>query len=55
MKPYISKFLFAIVFLMVLEACKVSKDVATPKPELPQAFRNTAAQPKDTVTIADLP
>jgi NodT family efflux transporter outer membrane factor (OMF) lipoprotein len=55
MKPYISKILFALALLVVLEACKVSKDVATPQPELPAAFRNTAAQPKDTATIADLP
>ena len=55
MKPYISKILLALVLLVTLEACKVSKDVATPNPELPEAFRNTAAQPKDSVTIADLP
>jgi len=55
MKPYISKILLALVLLVTLEACKVSKDVATPNPELPEAFRKTAAQPKDSVTIADLP
>ncbi len=56
MKPYISKFLFAIVLLFTLEACKISRDVATPKPELPEAFRNTVATAaKDTFTIADLP
>lgn len=56
MKPYISKFLFALVFLVMLEACKVSKDVATPQPEMPEAFRSASAtQQKDTATIADLP
>ena len=50
MKKYINGFLL----LLLLSACKVSKDVETPKPELPGTFRN-AAVTTDTTSIADLP
>jgi outer membrane protein, multidrug efflux system len=50
MKKYISGF---ALLLVVLSACKVSKDVKTPKPDLPDTFRN-AAVAKDTSSIADI-
>lgn len=53
MNQSISKYFF-ILGLVLLSACKVSKDVATPAPELPTAFRNAAAT-QDTTSIADLP
>jgi multidrug efflux system outer membrane protein len=43
-----------ILALFVLGACKVSKDVETPKPALPVAFNNAAAT-ADTSSIADIP
>lgn len=42
--------LFAM--LLVMLGCKVSKDVATPQPELPTAYRNTVET--DTTSIADI-
>lgn len=42
-----------ILVLSVLSACKVSKDVETPKPALPETFRN-AANTTDTSSIADI-
>jgi multidrug efflux system outer membrane protein len=54
MKRYISFYTVALL-LLFLTACKVSKDLATPKTQLPENFRNaevgTAA---DTVSIADI-
>jgi multidrug efflux system outer membrane protein len=50
MKKYITG--LALV-LIVLSACKVSKDTATPKPELPVAYRNNITT-ADTSRIADL-
>ena len=50
MKKYITG--LALV-LIILSACKVSKDIATPKPELTSAYRN-AITTADTSTIADL-
>lgn len=50
MKKYISGF---ALLLVVISACKVSKDVKTPKPDLPDTFRNAAAT-KDTSSIADI-
>lgn len=44
---------FLILVLSVLSACKVSKDVETPKPALPETFRN-AATTADTSSIADI-
>jgi multidrug efflux system outer membrane protein len=49
MKTYIS----GLLLLALLSACKVSKDVATPKPALPDTFRN-AATTTDTSSIGDL-
>src|ERR1700744_558225 len=49
MRTYIS----GLLLLALLSACKVSKDVATPKPALPDTFRN-AAVTSDTSSIADL-
>jgi multidrug efflux system outer membrane protein len=39
--------------LVILSACNVSKNVETPKPELPVAFRNAAAT-ADTTSIANV-
>ena len=50
MKKYISGFALALV---LLSACNVSKNVETPKPALPDTFRNAQAT-KDTSTIADV-
>jgi len=50
MKKYISGL---ALLLVLLSACKVSKDVKTPKPDLPDTFRNAAAA-KDTSSIADI-
>ncbi|MCR8558377.1 TolC family protein [Mucilaginibacter sp. BJC16-A38] len=52
MKNYI-KISTMILVLAVLSACKVSKDVETPKPELPGSFRN-AVTTGDTSSIADI-
>ncbi|MBB5394995.1 TolC family protein [Mucilaginibacter sp. AK015] len=51
MKKYINT--FAFMLLLALSACKVSKDIDTPKPELPATFRN-AATTADTASIADI-
>jgi hypothetical protein len=40
MKKYINT--FAFMLLLALSACKVSKDIETPKPALPVAFRDAA-------------
>lgn len=50
MKRYINT--FAFMLLLALSACKVSKDLETPKPKLPMAFRNAASA--DTTSIADI-
>ncbi|RFZ84107.1 efflux transporter outer membrane subunit [Mucilaginibacter terrenus] len=43
------------IILVVLTGCSVSKDVNTPKPELPASFRNAAATTTaDTTSIADI-
>ena len=39
--------------LLVLGACKVSKDIKTPQAALPATFRNAATT--DTASIADIP
>jgi len=44
----------ALVVTLGLGGCQVSKDVATPSPELPQAYANATA-PADTTSVADLP
>ena len=45
---------FGLTFLsVILSACKVSKDIPTPKPDLPETFRN-AAVVNDTTSIADI-
>lgn len=49
MKTYINGFLL----LLLLSACNVSKNVETPKPALPDTFRN-AAVTSDTSSIADI-
>ncbi len=54
MKRYITATTF-VLLTAFLSACKVSKDVATPKPELPASFRNAAVVTTgDTSSIADL-
>ncbi|MDQ6480008.1 efflux transporter outer membrane subunit [Dyadobacter sp. LHD-138] len=53
MKKYINRISF-LVLLTTLAACKISKNVETPKAALPETFRNAAAT-TDTVSIADLP
>lgn len=50
MKKYNIGLLLAL--LLLLTGCKVSKDIPTPNPELPQAYRNSAET--DTATIADI-
>lgn len=52
MKKYINKYVAVLVLITTLTACKVSKDVETPKDALPESFRNTAST--DTTSIADL-
>jgi NodT family efflux transporter outer membrane factor (OMF) lipoprotein len=52
MKNYI-KISTMILVLAVLSACKVSKDVETPKPALPETFRN-AVTTADTSSIAEI-
>ncbi|SDP91107.1 efflux transporter, outer membrane factor (OMF) lipoprotein, NodT family [Mucilaginibacter sp. OK268] len=53
MKRYINPYSFLILLAVFISACKVSKDVATPKAELPANFRN-AANTSDTSSIADV-
>jgi len=53
MKRYINPYSFLILLAVFISACKVSKDVATPKAELPANFRN-AANTGDTSSIADI-
>ncbi len=53
MKKYINRISF-LVLLTALAACKISKNVETPKAALPETFRN-AAVITDTASIADLP
>ncbi len=45
--------LYSAAFLLLLSACNVSKDVQTPKPALPDTFRNAAAT-TDTTSIGDI-
>jgi NodT family efflux transporter outer membrane factor (OMF) lipoprotein len=52
MKRYITPLAF-VLLTAFLSACKVSKDVATPKPELPSNFRNTATA-TDSTSIGDV-
>ncbi|UOE52515.1 efflux transporter outer membrane subunit [Mucilaginibacter sp. SMC90] len=48
------KVAYLIPFLIAFtSACRVSKDVKTPKPELPAAFRNAAGS--DTSSVASIP
>lgn len=51
MKIYINGLALILLFL---SACKVSKDIQTPKPALPGHFRNAALH-SDTGSIADTP
>lgn len=53
MKKYFNILAF-FVLLTALAACKISKNVETPKAALPETFRNTVAT-TDTASIADLP
>jgi len=50
MKKYIYS---AALLLTVLSACKVSKDIETPKPALPDNFRSAVAT-TDTSSVADI-
>jgi len=50
MKKYLNRCLF---ILLTVSACKVSKNIETPKPALPDNFRN-AAVTGDTTSIASL-
>jgi multidrug efflux system outer membrane protein len=52
MKTYKYTYLLMIT-LLVLSACKVSKDIKTPQAALPATFRGTANT--DTTSIADIP
>jgi multidrug efflux system outer membrane protein len=51
MKKYFNRFAFLLV---ILSACNVSKNVETPKPALPDTFRDAAAT-TDTSSVADIP
>ncbi|MGI4803711.1 MAG: TolC family protein [Janthinobacterium lividum] len=54
MKRSINTFTF-LLLMAFLNACKVSKDVAVPKPELPVNFRNAAiTTTADTSSVADI-
>ncbi len=48
-----SKNVFILSFLAILASCRVSRDVQTPKPEIPVSFRNDVH--KDTTSIAEIP
>jgi efflux transporter, outer membrane factor (OMF) lipoprotein, NodT family len=52
-KKQMKKILSAAVLLMIISACNISRNMETPKPELPAAFRNAVAT-ADTSSIADL-
>lgn len=52
MKNYINSYLFAAI-LLVLSACKVSKDIQVPDQRLPVAYRTATVA--DTASIARLP
>jgi len=47
------KYITGLAFLLLLSACNVSKDIPTPKPALPDTFRN-AAVTSDTSSVADM-
>lgn len=51
MNAYINNTLVALIGLLVLGGCKVSKDVPLPKSAIPQNFRS--AQSNDSASIAD--
>ena len=52
MKKYISGL---ALIILILSACSVSKDLETPKPELPGTFRGAAVQATGDSSIADIP
>ena len=52
MKKIIIYNMLFVLLLSALTACKVSKDIQTPAPELPVSFRNDATT--DTTSIADV-
>ena len=45
--------LYSAAFLLLLSACNVSKDIKTPKPALPDTFRNAAAT-TDSSSVGDM-
>lgn len=45
----------AMVTILTVAACKISKDVVTPAPDLPQTFRNINAEEQDSSSIAEMP
>jgi multidrug efflux system outer membrane protein len=45
--------LYSAAFLLLLSACNVSKDIQTPKPALPDTFRN-AAVTTDSSSVGDM-
>ena len=53
MKRYINPYSSLILIAAFLSACKVSKDVATPKAEVPANFRSASAS-TDTSSVADI-
>jgi multidrug efflux system outer membrane protein len=53
MKRYINPYSSLLLLAVFLSACKVSKDVATPKAEVPANFRNASAS-TDTSSVADI-
>lgn len=53
MKRYINPYSSLLLLAVFISACKVSKDVATPKAEVPANFRNASAS-TDTSSVADI-
>src|SRR6185312_7596750 len=48
------KYIGGLGLMLLLAACSVSKNVETPKPELPNSFGNVAAT-ADSSSVADIP
>jgi len=48
------KYIGGLSLILLLAACSVSKNVETPKPELPNSFGNVA-ETADTSSVADIP
>lgn len=49
------KYISGLSILLILAACSVSKNVETPKPDLPDQFGNVAATTADSSSVANIP